>query len=465
MKAYLKRLILPLVFVGACSFPRYAFMDAADPCADGAQGQDETGVDCGGSCDACPDTCEDGVQGPNETGVDCGGVCDACPGSAPVQVCSDGMQGPNETSIDCGGLCPACAAGGGCDTDDDCASAHCEQKICQAAKCNDSIRNGTESDIDCGGACPVLCKALLRCTAKADCASGSCSAGTCQKPSCVDHITNGSETDLDCGGGSCPLCGLGSSCASDSDCASMNCDVAQLVCVNEGCTNKLKNDDETDIDCGGASCAPCAATKHCKQNGDCDSSVCNTSGVCVAASCTDAVLNQTESDTDCGGGACPPCAISHKCLTGLDCASSVCQAKLCLPKMPTGSSIGTSGWSATASNTFGDSTTKNLYDGNDKIRWTTGARQAAGMFVRLDLGAPQIFFSVRLDSGDFPNDAGKSYNIFFSTDGSFGEAARREVTGTQTFAFENAIVARYIKIELAVGGTNWWSIGEIEVHQ
>lgn len=47
-------------------------------CTDGIQNGDETGVDCGGSCAACP-TCTDGIQNGEETGVDCGGPdCPAC---------------------------------------------------------------------------------------------------------------------------------------------------------------------------------------------------------------------------------------------------------------------------------------------------------------------------------------------------------------------------------------------------
>ena len=41
------------------------------------QNGDETGLDCGGSCPACP-TCVDGIQNGGETGVDCGGKCPAC---------------------------------------------------------------------------------------------------------------------------------------------------------------------------------------------------------------------------------------------------------------------------------------------------------------------------------------------------------------------------------------------------
>lgn len=46
-------------------------------CFDGLKNQDETGVDCGGSCAPCP-SCSDGIQNQGEIGVDCGGPCAAC---------------------------------------------------------------------------------------------------------------------------------------------------------------------------------------------------------------------------------------------------------------------------------------------------------------------------------------------------------------------------------------------------
>jgi uncharacterized repeat protein (TIGR03806 family) len=46
-------------------------------CTDGVRNGTETGIDCGGSCPACP-TCTDGVRNGTETGVDCGGSCSAC---------------------------------------------------------------------------------------------------------------------------------------------------------------------------------------------------------------------------------------------------------------------------------------------------------------------------------------------------------------------------------------------------
>jgi hypothetical protein len=70
-------------------------------CTDGKQNQDETAVDCGGTCSPC-ETCSDGIKNQDETAVDCGGVCAAC------STCSDGIQNGNETGVDCGGSCFPC---------------------------------------------------------------------------------------------------------------------------------------------------------------------------------------------------------------------------------------------------------------------------------------------------------------------------------------------------------------------
>jgi V8-like Glu-specific endopeptidase len=54
-------------------------------CHDGVQNVDETGVDCGGSCEPCElSYCHDGIRDGDETGVDCGGSCDACMGGNQV---------------------------------------------------------------------------------------------------------------------------------------------------------------------------------------------------------------------------------------------------------------------------------------------------------------------------------------------------------------------------------------------
>ncbi|WP_027395461.1 family 31 carbohydrate-binding protein [Aquimarina latercula] len=54
--------------------------DSTPTCNDNQQNGDETGVDCGGSCDPCEttSTCSDNQQNGDETGIDCGGSCSPC---------------------------------------------------------------------------------------------------------------------------------------------------------------------------------------------------------------------------------------------------------------------------------------------------------------------------------------------------------------------------------------------------
>src|ERR1700759_3800816 len=99
MRVGLRSMLLPLLFIAACSFPDYAYTEA-----------------------------------------------DA---AMPVTLtCADKVQGPNETGIDCGGDCPMCSAGQGCHSSRDCDSANCVNGICQEASCSDGIVNGAESDVD-----------------------------------------------------------------------------------------------------------------------------------------------------------------------------------------------------------------------------------------------------------------------------------------------------------------------------
>ncbi len=73
--------------VGAVQTISSEVSDEEDTCSNGQQDEDETGVDCGGSCPSCEATpsnqtiesCTDGITNQDETGVDCGGsVCPAC---------------------------------------------------------------------------------------------------------------------------------------------------------------------------------------------------------------------------------------------------------------------------------------------------------------------------------------------------------------------------------------------------
>lgn len=47
-------------------------------------------------------------------------------------------------------------------------------------------------------------------------------------------------------------------------------------------------------------------------------------------SCEDGILNHSESDIDCGGPQCPPCALQARCHQGTDCASTICEEGRCV---------------------------------------------------------------------------------------------------------------------------------------
>lgn len=66
-------------YIDSSSFCLEMSIDSISTCFDGIMNGDETGIDCGGSCEESCHSCEDGIQNGNETGVDCGGPdCMAC---------------------------------------------------------------------------------------------------------------------------------------------------------------------------------------------------------------------------------------------------------------------------------------------------------------------------------------------------------------------------------------------------
>ena len=119
---------------------------------------------------------------------------------------------------------------------------------CQVVNtCNNDQKDGDETDVDCGGSRCKACDLGKQCNVAGDCATGACSEGRCTEKSCTKAS--------DCGDG-------------------YVCDTTTSKCkLEETCSDGIKNQDETDVDCGG-SCQACANTKACKQNSDCLSNQC-----------------------------------------------------------------------------------------------------------------------------------------------------------------------------------------------
>ncbi len=166
----------------------------------------------------------------------------------------------------------------------------------------------------------------VQCLAMTDCAPGqACSAThTCASAACADKLKDGDETDVDCGG-SCSPCALTKDCSVDQDCVSQACDaLLPHRCLTNHCTDHQLDGDETGPDCGG-SCPPCQDDDGCKINADCISKDCSAvrGNMCLPVSCTDGTQDNGESDVDCGN-ICVPCVLGKKCQYDTDCQSQAC---------------------------------------------------------------------------------------------------------------------------------------------
>lgn len=58
------------------------------------------------------------------------------------------------------------------------------------------------------------------------------------------------------------------------------CPAANAALQDNTCTNGIQDNFETDVDCGGPLCAPCADGQQCQLPEDCESQNCPPSGVC-----------------------------------------------------------------------------------------------------------------------------------------------------------------------------------------
>ena len=143
----------------------------------------------------------------------------------------------------------------------------------------------------------------------------------------MDQQQDGNETDVDCGGGTCAQCPVGKRCHVSSDCTTNACDTVTGQCASSTCTDQQQDGNETGVDCGGGTCPSCALGSRCQIDSDCMSNACDVvSLTCVSNQCADHRQDGLETSVDCGGGVCPTCALGLHCAADTDCASNACSA-------------------------------------------------------------------------------------------------------------------------------------------
>jgi hypothetical protein len=285
---------------------------AGSPCGSGAS----AGLcDGSGACVGC-------LADADCTGVLICGAAHVCVPSS----CADGVQNGAESDVDCGGgACTRCAKGKGCTYDADCASGlcHLSDHVCGGPTCDDKRKDGDETDVDCGASCPP-CAISAECRVDADCVSKACYSGRpqrCLLDHCLDGHKDFDETDRDCGGATCPRCIDDEGCKQDSDCHSGHCQLQRGTCLTQLCFDGVRNNLESDVDCGGGICKACALGQRCGIPSDCASDACDAvSSTCIADHCADHRLEYGETDIDCGGTCGATCRLAQSCVSSGDCA-------------------------------------------------------------------------------------------------------------------------------------------------
>lgn len=90
------------------------------------------------------------------------------------------------------------------------------------------------------------------------------------------------------------------------------------------CHDRVVDNGEVDVDCGGDSaCGGCGPDLACVDGDDCQSGTC-TGGTCTAPTCFDGRKNGYEAAVDCGGACARKCELDAPCGMDLDCASGHC---------------------------------------------------------------------------------------------------------------------------------------------
>lgn len=196
--------------------------------------------------------------------------------------CTDGSISGDETGTDCGGSCEPCASDASCSQNSDCSSGLCNAGVCadSSSTCSNGIQDGLEAGPDCGGSCSTLCATGASCFVNSDCVTNYCDPLQSICAVHFDPCQNGQpdvgEIGTDCGGSCSTKCPVGSGCEADLDCATRNC--VEFKCSEPLCDNSKVDGDETDTDCGGV-CDSCSTGAKCNIDEDCFQTSC-VSGFC-----------------------------------------------------------------------------------------------------------------------------------------------------------------------------------------
>ncbi len=129
-----------------------------------------------------------------------------------------------------------------------------------------------------------------------------------------------------------------------------------------------------------------------------------------------------------------------------------------------GSPLDRTGWTLTASSSQAD--VANAVDGNVATRWSSGSKQAPGMYFQADFGKPQTFSRIELAvDASQPLDYPRGYAVYASNNpASLGSPIASGVGQQITSIAVPTTTARYVRIvQTGTDVSRWWSIYELNV--
>ncbi|WP_433299129.1 discoidin domain-containing protein [Actinoplanes sp. CA-030573] len=126
--------------------------------------------------------------------------------------------------------------------------------------------------------------------------------------------------------------------------------------------------------------------------------------------------------------------------------------------------IAPTGWTATASTASATEGPAYAVDDDASTRFSTGAAQAPGQYLQVDLGKVQRVGRIVFDTGASTGDYPRGYTITASTDGMTWGPVRSVGAAPFATGYPKSPV-RYVRITLTGESGSWWSVADVRAYR
>jgi hypothetical protein len=122
------------------------------------------------------------------------------------------------------------------------------------------------------------------------------------------------------------------------------------------------------------------------------------------------------------------------------------------------------GWTVSASASSPDAPPANTIDGDPATRWSSGHGMRPGDWFQIDLGSPQTFNQIVLDTSASSGDFVRQYEVQVSNDGvTWGTPIAAGPGSTVSRILIPPVKGRHIRVVNQGSSGSWWSIHELTV--